>query len=366
MSVRVVPKGNGSWEADIRLRLPNGQRHRDRKILRKISKSAAQRWAEDRQRHLLQHGPEQPKKEVPTLEDFGARFLDDARANRQKASGFAAKALILRVHLNPWLGQRRLDTITNEDVQRLKAHLGNRSPKTVNNILTVLNTLLRKAVEWDVMEQMPCAVRLLKINKPSVAFYDFEDYERLVESAKAVSKEAQLIVLLGGEAGLRSGEMVALEWGDIDFKRRLLTVQRNVWEGQVDTPKGGRNRFVPLTSRLEAALRAARHLRGPRVLYRQDGEAFSEMSITSEGGRAAHRAGVPWNGPHRLRHTFCSHLAMRGAAPRAIQELAGHASITTTQRYLHLSPAARESAINLLEPSAVLPSRGEMGDAAGI
>jgi integrase len=52
---------------------------------------------------------------------------------------------------------------------------------------------------------------------------------------------------------------------------------------------------------------------------------------------------------HRLRHTFCSHLAMRGAAPRAIQELAGHAHFTTTQRYMHLSPAALDRAIDLLE-----------------
>jgi site-specific recombinase XerD len=50
-----------------------------------------------------------------------------------------------------------------------------------------------------------------------------------------------------------------------------------------------------------------------------------------------------------LRHTFCSHLAMRGAAPRAIQELAGHRDLSTTQRYMHLSPAAVRSAIQLLE-----------------
>ena len=52
---------------------------------------------------------------------------------------------------------------------------------------------------------------------------------------------------------------------------------------------------------------------------------------------------------HILRHAFCSHLAMRGARARAIQELAGHVDLKTTQRYMHLSPAAVESAIRLLE-----------------
>jgi site-specific recombinase XerD len=71
--------------------------------------------------------------------------------------------------------------------------------------------------------------------------------------------------------------------------------------------------------------------------------------------RAARRAGVS-PGVHRLRHTFCSHLAMRGAPARAIQELAGHVDLSTTQRYMHLTPATLESAIRLLG------SRGERGD----
>ena len=58
-----------------------------------------------------------------------------------------------------------------------------------------------------------------------------------------------------------------------------------------------------------------------------------------------------------LRHTFCSHLAMRGAPARAIQELAGHQDLTTTQRYMHLSPAALDSAIRLLDPRSP-PHRG--------
>jgi site-specific recombinase XerD len=51
---------------------------------------------------------------------------------------------------------------------------------------------------------------------------------------------------------------------------------------------------------------------------------------------------------HKLRHTFCSHLAMRGAPAKAIQELAGHANLTTTMRYMHLSPGALDQAIKLL------------------
>ena len=67
------------------------------------------------------------------------------------------------------------------------------------------------------------------------------------------------------------------------------------------------------------------------------------------------------SGVHTLRHTFCSHLAMHGAPARAIQELAGHQDLTTTQRYMHLSPAALQLAIELLEGRPNPPARRDAG-----
>ncbi|MEP7308913.1 MAG: tyrosine-type recombinase/integrase [Acidobacteriota bacterium] len=176
----------------------------------------------------------------------------------------AGKECILRVHLVPLLGIKRLSAITSEDVQRLKSHLHDKAPKTVNNVLTVLNTLLKKAVEWEVIERMPRTVRLLPIPKPSAGFHDFDDFERLVEVAKSADVRTYIVVLLGGEAGLRCGEMMALEWRDVDLGKRQLCIERSVWRGHVTAPKGGRLRYVPLTVRLASALREARHLRGSR------------------------------------------------------------------------------------------------------
>jgi site-specific recombinase XerD len=75
--------------------------------------------------------------------------------------------------------------------------------------------------------------------------------------------------------------------------------------------------------------------------------------------RADRRANVK-SGVHILRHTFCSHLAMRGAPARAVQELAGHQDSKTTQRYMHLSPAAIEGAIRLLDASRTGSAFGNM------
>jgi integrase len=195
---------------------------------------------------------------------------------------------------------------------------------------------------------MPCTIRLLRSPNPAPRFHDFDQYERLVEVAAVVDWQTRVIVLLGGEAGLRCGEMIALEWTDVDLVKRQLSVQRSDWNGQITTPKGGRIRYVPLTVRLTSALREHRHLRSPRVLCQQDGTPFTRQQVQYRMKRAARRAQVP-EGVHLLRHTFCSHLAMRGAPARAVQELAGHSELGMTQRYMHLSPAALDAAIQLLD-----------------
>ena len=166
MSVTIRPYRRGGWEVDIRVVLADGTKRRDRKRAPVSSKSAAVRWAQARERELLIQPPvvpTEPRKEVPTLQAFAGRFLDGyARANRQKPSTVITKEGILRVHLVPLLGSKRLDANTNEDVQRLKSALRARAAKTVNNVLTVLNVLLRIAVEWREIDRMPCTVRLVK------------------------------------------------------------------------------------------------------------------------------------------------------------------------------------------------------------
>ena len=360
MSVKIRPHPRGGWDVDINVRLATGERYRERRKLAG-SKTTAREWGQQRERELLLNGPAHPKKEVPTLNEFAGRFLDGyARANRQKPSGIAGKNTILHVHLKPMFGTTKLDEITNEGVQRLKHRLTDRAPKTVNNVLTVLNVLLKTATEWGVIEQVPCAIRLVKTPKTSAGFHDFEAYGRLAAAAEDLDSRAYLIVLLGGQAGLRCGEMMALEWTDVDFENRQLRVERSDWQGQVNSTKGGRGRCIPMTERLFAALRGHRSLRSLRVLCQDDGEPLTQQFVRGYVRRAARRANVMPDGVHVLRHTFCSHLAMRGASTRAIQELAGHQNISTTQRYMHLSPAAKEGAIGLLDQATPTFGRGDI------
>ena len=263
------------------------------------------------------------------------------------------------------MGKKKLDAITDEDVQALKAALATMSAKTVNNVLTVLGKLLKVAVKWKLINASPCTIELLKVAPPLPKFYEFSQYRALVDAATKIDPRTLIVVLLGGDAGLRSSEMVALRWTDVDFRRRRLVIEQAAWKGIVGTPKSGRGRIIPMSDALCSALQAFTHLRGERVFYRDDRRVVRESERQHDRPRgpqpvtdrtlglwiasAQRRANVHSVGAlHILRHTFCSHLAMRGAPAKAIQELAGHEDLTTTLRYMHLTPSARAGAIGLL------------------
>src|SRR5947209_5675347 len=113
--------------------------------------------------------------------------------------------------------------------------------------------------------------------------------------------------------------------GDLDGAARRL-------ERDCGSPKSGRDRKLPRTTRLAGALRSLRHLRSERVFCQPDGKALTRSAVEAAFWYACKRAGLRQIGSHRLWHTFCSHLAMRGAPPNAIQELAGHSTLAITLR----------------------------------
>lgn len=108
-------------------------------------------------------------------------------------------------------------------------------------------------------------------------------------------------MLLGGEAGLRCGEMIALEWADLDLVNRQACIRRSDWNGHVTTPKGGRLRRVPLTRRLTVALHEHRHLRSARVLCQDTAEPLTRQIVQTRVKRAARKAGLSQAGVHILR-----------------------------------------------------------------
>ncbi len=288
--------------------------------------------------------------EVPTFSGFKERFLTYSETNN-KAATVEAKRQIIRTHLEPFFGRKRLDAIGVPEIEAYKASrlkLG-RSPKTINNTLTVLHNMLALAVEYRHIDHIP-HFKWMKRAITDFDFFTFEEAPRLVEAADGQWKT---MVLVAMDTGLRRGELIALQWDAVDLVAGRLVVKRNVWRGHFGTPKGGRPREVPLTDRAIAALKAHRHLRGQYVFCNEDGTYLKNDTLRKHLNRICKRAGLREVGWHTLRHTFASHLVMKGVPLKAVQELMGHATIDMTMKYAHLSPDARREAIKVLERPAV-------------
>jgi len=344
------------WIVDIDFVHADGRAER----IRKTSPVQTRRGAEAYERQIRQalldgtHGKEAAS-DIPTLCQFESQFIDWCKGERHKASGIESKESVLRAHLVPLFGDRRLDSFDPRDQVKLRKRFEGKSRSTYNNSATALNSLLQVAAELGSIPHVPHKFRLYDRQDKSRPFYDFDQFEWLVEAARKVSTTAEVIVLLGGEAGLRRSEMFPLLWSACDLRRRLVTIEEAevVIKGErsLDDTKGRTTRVVPLTERLYQALKRHQHLQGDRVLYTDSkGEMFTPKALRRLLMKVQKRARLEVNGNvHILRHSFCSHLAMRGATAKAIMELAGHKDLTTTLRYMHLAPGETRRAIALLE-----------------
>jgi integrase/recombinase XerC len=174
---------------------------------------------------------------------------------------------------------------------------------------------------------------------------DVDDVEAILRQAAASAarargskrdcwlRDAALLEVLYS-TGLRASELVALDWSVLDFNLGVVRVERG---------KGGKQRIVPVGNEaLEALDTYRKEWRLPRldeaaVFLNQRGKRLNVRSVGRILDRCLKTAALATKAsPHALRHSFATHLLENGADLRAIQEMLGHASISTTQRYTHL------------------------------
>ena len=348
--ITIAPyRGSDKLEASVMM-LVGGEEVRRRWKSPHTSRTSTERWAREKARVFLTGRVAREKEPAPMFAEFAVRFVaDHVRACRLRPSTAANMQMNLKQHLIPMFGALRVDEITDAHVLEVK--MLDLAAGTINKILQALGQILRDAQAKKHVASVP-KIKRLKDNDHRHAFYIPEDYDRLVHAAGSDPRTI-VLVLLGGDAGMRIGEIIALEWSRIDYGANKVHVEFADWNGHIGPPKGGKPRSVPMTPRLRAALQALKPA-GARVLTRTDGRYGREgerinRNVAKGWLIAAHkRAELELHGVHTLRHTFCSHLAMAGAPVTAIRDLAGHSSVAITQRYMHLAPAAIIGAIDLL------------------
>jgi integrase/recombinase XerC len=390
ITLRPYAKDKNRWQIDIRLMNPSQPQTEIRRRMvapgghdQKQARTWGERQVAALLRELVGEGAKvevpapnnvgaptkwAPRKEVErtgsrpmTLAKFYRTRFEPEHVELLKPStrDYYGKAWLL--YIEPALGDLPLATIDDDRISVFRAGLRRRlAASTSNIVLSKVMKMLRYARKLRLIDAVPLAERLPEPRKRPKQIYTEEEIAKLVDAARRYGTDALVILLLALDAGLRVSELCALEWGDIDLRAGTVLVQRSVFHGVMQTPKGKIGK-IALTRALHEAL--AEHWRegqhGPLVLYRRPYHApntwtpFTPATVWMLLGKLQAEVGLKKAGPHLLRHTALTRLANLGASVYVIQAVARHAHIQTTQVYLHTQQTglSREAA-NLLDRAA--------------
>ena len=335
------------WYA--RYRLPSG-----RQVQRKIgpawtdrgrpragyyTRRTAQAWLDD----LLTQAR---RGELPGMVETGATLADAvAEWLRYGEHDRAIKASTLteyRLTANRILrdlGDKRLEDVTTEMLERWRMTLPH-SNRTVAKYIVILHGIFRRAMKVWGLPRNPAAT----VERPryrvsdDVEAFSPEEVHALVRAAGAVQDAA--LFLTAAFTGLRMGELIALQWRDVNFSGEAIRVRQSYnAHGGLTTPKSGKVRSVPMVpdvARALAGLADRSEFTGDMdLVFAGTGGAYLEATALRERyKKALVRAELRPLRFHDLRHTFGT-LAIRKAEVPAVQAWMGHSAIQTTMRYVH-------------------------------
>jgi len=247
------------------------------------------------------------------------------------------------------LGSLRLEDVTAETVERWKGTL-TVSNRTVAKYLVILHGIFKRAMRVWGLPRNP----LTEVERPrfrvssDLDALSPEEVWALVRAA--ASEQDAALFLTAAFTGLRMGELLALEWRDVDYAGDVIRVRRsyNV-HGGVGSPKSGKVRSVPMVTdvaqRLASLAGRADFTEPEDLIFPGELGRFQDASSIRIRYRAAlQRAGLRQIRFHDLRHTFGT-LAVRRAEVPAVQAWMGHADIQTTMRYVHHRDRGGEAAL---------------------
>ena len=230
-------------------------------------------------------------------------------------------------------------------VEKYKAQrLQDVEPASVNREIACLRHMCNKAMEWGYGKKSPVAgVKLLKEPPGRIRYLETEEIDGLLQAIDSLkrgcSQYLRPIVVPALNTGFRKNEILQLKWGDIDLKEKKITVKRT---------KNNEVRTVPINDTLyQEMVKLTRHPESEYVFCDKNGIPYGD--VKKSFGNALLVAKIKDFRFHDLRHTFASHLVMRGCDLRTVQQLMGHKDIKMTMRYSHLSKAHLQEAVSKLD-----------------
>lgn len=317
--------------------------------------------------HWLEYMSNGNRSKPSTINDY--RRLLSPPGDRSRGQGKLKARIMLA------FGDKRIRLITTADIDRFLAKLerDDVSSRTVNKNRQLLHAIFeycRKPGTFGLKSNPVSATEKRRESAPTpIEYFSPEELSAIARAAseglhrskpdemygeevhaewRRFNEQDAALFIVAAQTGLRQGEIRALLWKDVDFNAQSVTVSRAISGGEVESTKSRKMRTVGLTldaaKCLESLSRRERYA-GPDdlVFCGSMGGALDGNAITRRFKNAQGKAGVSYRRFHALRHTFCSQLVAKGFDVVEVKTLAGHASIQTTERYLHSRPRSDQA-----------------------
>ncbi len=330
---------------------------------------------------------EEEKNRPITFGEYAKGWMDGHVSTNLKPSSKRGYESLLDNLILPALKDRPLAAITREEVKDLcfsllqegrirpkatadkKVKDATLSTRTAVYVARTISAIYNHAIEDGIVQANPALRpgRFIKTGsrREKVDILTMKEGDHLLKTAEKHFSRSYPLLLTAMRTGMRQGELLALEWGDIDWNGNFIEVRRSTWRGIVGTPKSGKTRRVDMNDRLKAVLQ--RHQTKAKAEALKAGVAVPALVFTSEAltpydstnvlksfRAVLRKAKIREIRFHDLRHSYASWLIANKESLAYVRDQLGHHSIQiTVDLYGHLVPGENREAVNRLDAPQV-------------
>ncbi len=306
-------------------------------------------------------------KTVPTFETI-AKEWERITSPNWKRGTLITYGNALRNHLFSAFGSLPVDQVTEDRIETWWTDLRRKgfSKKHLAILRSVLRGVCRRAVRLGLMRAnaADCIEGSLGRQDAEIHQADYltaEDLTRFLATAERICPKEYPIFLAMASAGLRIGEAVGLQVGDLDMPGRQVHIRRTVRRAYISSPKNGKPRSVDVPTSTVAVLAGVRDTRQAEAAFegtearwlfpgQEPGMPLTPERVQQTFGKVLRAAGIRHIRPHDLRHTYATLAIMAGVPLLTVSRQLGHASIATTaDTYSHAVPGSNRAAADALE-----------------
>ena len=352
----VSRRKDGRWVATVTIGRDANGRLKRRAVYGRTQREALARLQE-LQSDLAAGRPVTPDR--TRVSDFLERWLEDAARPSVAFNTLRMYEGFVRNHIVPAVGGITVRRLSAANVLFLQSEMERKgaSPRLRQMVHAMLRRALRDAVQWGMLARNPCdLVKRPRAARGEASYLDADQVRALLAAAKGDPLEA--LVVLAVSTGLRQGELLGLQWGDIDLQAGTLAVRRQLLEEAKGTPVLGPLKTAKSRRLVVLPGIAIASLRGHKARLGVAQHPTALVFTASRGGplrktnllrRWYHplveKAGLRRIRFHDLRHTHATLLLSQGVHPKVVQERLGHASVTLTlDTYSHVTPSLQADA----------------------